>query len=338
MAIDDMMNAVCTAEEEALTRIAAADAIAALERLRPELLGKKSALRGLLKQLGSLAAEERPKAGQVVNDAQARVDAAYESREAELRSAELAHKVATERIDVTLPAAAPAVGAIHPLTQTVREIERIFVSMGYKVIEGPESELEANNFDALNIPANHPARDMHDTFYLEGGGILRTHTSPMQVRHMLGHKPPIAIIAPGRVFRVDDVDATHSPVFHQMEGLLVDRKVSMAELKGTLDEFLRVFFQREVETIFRPSYFPFTEPSADVYMRWTGASGETQWLEVLGCGMVNPAVLRNAGIDPTEFSGFAFGLGIDRFAMLKYGITSIRTFYENDLRALRQFA
>lgn len=338
MSMTELQAAVAAAEAAALTMIAQAADLAALEALRPELLGKKSALRTHMKGLGSLPAEDRPEAGRVINDAQARVEEAFAARLAELREADLARRLESERIDITLPAPAAPAGSLHPLTLTLLEIERIFVSMGYDVAEGPESETEANNFDLLNILPHHPARDMHDTFYLEAGGILRTHTSPVQVRYMLAHKPPLAIIAPGRVFRVDDVDATHSPVFTQVEGLVVDRGISMAHLRGTLDAFLKAMFGEDVETRFRPSYFPFTEPSAEVDMRWHGAKGGGGWLEVLGCGMVNPAVLENCGIDSREFTGFAFGLGVERFAMLRYGIPTIRAFYENDIRVLRQFA
>jgi phenylalanyl-tRNA synthetase alpha chain len=334
----ELQTAVAAAEAAALASISQTGDLAALEALRPSLLGKKSALRAHMKALGSLPADQRPDAGRIINDAQERVESAFAARLAELREVELARRLESERIDITLPAPEPPPGALHPLTLTLLEIERIFVSMGYDVAEGPESETEANNFDLLNILPHHPARDMHDTFYLEAGGILRTHTSPVQVRYMLAHKPPLAIIAPGRVFRVDDVDATHSPVFTQVEGLVVDRGISMAHLRGTLDAFLKAMFGEDVETRFRPSYFPFTEPSAEVDMRWHGAKGGGAWLEVLGCGMVNPAVLENCGIDSREFTGFAFGLGVERFAMLRYGIPTIRAFYENDVRVLRQFA
>lgn len=338
MSMTQLQTAVAAAEATAHAAIAQAASLAALEALRPELFGKKSALRAHMKALGSLSAEERPEAGRIINDAQARVEEAFAARLDELREAELTRRLENERVDITLPPPSPPPGALHPLTLTLLEIERIFVSMGYDVAEGPESETEANNFDLLNILPHHPARDMHDTFYLEAGGILRTHTSPVQVRYMLAHKPPLAIIAPGRVFRVDDVDATHSPVFTQVEGLVVDRGISMAHLRGTLDAFLKAMFGEDVETRFRPSYFPFTEPSAEVDMRWHGAKGGGGWLEVLGCGMVNPAVLENCGIDAREFSGFAFGLGVERFAMLRHGIPTIRAFYENDVRVLRQFA
>ncbi|MBX7244392.1 MAG: phenylalanine--tRNA ligase subunit alpha [Candidatus Sumerlaeaceae bacterium] len=327
-----------TTEDAALAKIGAAGDVAALERVRPEALGKSSALRGFLRQLGKLPAEERPEAGRVINEAQARVEAAFEEKLATLRDAELARRLDTERVDVTMPPPRPITGSLHPLTLTRREVERIFISMGYEVAEGPEIETEYNNFDALNIKADHPARDMHDTFYLDtpAGGILRTHTSPVQIRYMLKHKPPLAIIAPGRVFRVDDVDATHSPVFHQVEGLLVDKKVSMAHLKSTLIEFLRALYSDDIEIRFRPSYFPFTEPSAEIDMKWRSGKGDT-WLEMGGAGMVHPNVLRNVGIDPAEYSGFAFGCGLERLAMLRYGLSAMRPLYENDIRYLRQF-
>lgn len=322
------------ARDKALAQIAAADTLAAIEALRPDLTGKKATLRGMMKLMGSLDATERPAAGKVINEAQQAVEEAFETRLDAMREDELNRRLASEQLDVTLPAALPVMrGTLHPLTQVQREIERIFIGMGFSIAEGPETETEFNNFDALNIAANHPARDMHDTFYLQDvPGILRTHTSPVQVRYMLENKPPLAIIAPGRVFRVDDVDATHSPVFHQIEGLVIGKAITMADLKGTLLQFIRAMFGDDVDLRFRPSFFPFTEPSAEVDMRWRGS-----WLEVLGAGMVNPAVLRNVGIDPDEYQGFAFGLGMERFAMLKYGIDSIRCFYENDLRFLKQF-
>ena len=335
MNITELEQQAAQARDKALQQIASAAGLGAIDQLRPELTGKKAVLRGMMKLMGSLDAAERPAAGKVINDAQQIVEEAFEAKLTELREAELNRRLIEERIDVTLPAVLPvAPGALHPLTLVQMEIERIFTGMGFAIAEGPETETEFNNFDALNIPANHPARDMHDTFYLlDVPGILRTHTSPVQVRYMLQNKPPLAIIAPGRVFRVDDVDATHSPVFHQIEGLVIGKDITMADLKGTLLQFIRAMFGDDVDLRFRPSFFPFTEPSAEVDMRWRG-----NWLEVLGAGMVNPAVLRNVGIDPDEYQGFAFGLGMERFAMLKFGIDSIRCFYENDLRFLRQFA
>lgn len=340
------------AEAAALAAVQAAADGAALERLKPEVLGKKSPIKQLMRRLGELSAEERPGAGQLINAAHARVEEALEKRLAAAREAELARRLESERIDITLPGSPTPRGAFHPLTITLQEIVRIFTSMGYQVATGPDVECEFNNFDALNIRPDHPARDMHDTFYLDvpatsgGATILRTHTSPVQIRHMLAHKPPLAIIAPGRVYRVDDVDATHSPVFHQLECLLVDRGVTFAHLKGTIAEFLRAMFGQGLETRFRPSYFPFTEPSAEVDVQCFACRGAdpgcrvckaTGWLEVGGAGLVHPAVLENVGIDPEEYSGFAFGLGVERFTMLRYGLTSMRLLYENDARFLRQF-
>jgi phenylalanyl-tRNA synthetase alpha chain len=347
MSMPTLEQSLQDAESKALEAIAAAADIASLDRLKPEILGKKSPIRENMRRLGELPAEEKPAAGQAINAAQQRVETAFETRYQERAAAELAKRLDEERIDVTLPGgrALPR-GGLHPLTQTMNEIVRIFVSMGYEVAEGPDIETEYNNFDALNIAADHPARDMHDTFFVEGGGILRTHTSPVQIRYMKTRKPPIAIIAPGRVYRVDDVDATHSPVFHQLEGLLVDKGVSMAHLKGTLQEFLRAMFGPGLETRFRPSFFPFVEPGAEVDVQCFACRGSekscrvckgTGWLEVLGAGMVHPKVLENVGYDPKEVSGFAFGLGVERFAMLRYGVTSLRAFYENDVRFLKQF-
>jgi phenylalanyl-tRNA synthetase alpha chain len=346
MALEQLDDQLKTAEATAMAQIAGAADLAALERVKPDMMGKKSALRQLLRLLGTLPAEDRPRAGSVINEAQARVEAAFEERLAALRDADLARRIETERVDITLPAPRRASGTLHPLTLTLREIERIFVSMGYEVANGPDIETEFNNFDALNILPDHPARDMHDTFYLAPGTILRTHTSPVQIRYMKAHAAPVAIIAPGRVYRVDDVDATHSPVFHQVEGLLVGRGVSMAHLKGTLTEFLHAMFGKDLATRFRPSFFPFTEPSAEVDVQCfvcRGAAGAcrickgTGWIEVLGSGMVHPNVLENVGYNPREVTGFAFGLGVERFAMLRYGIPNIRCFYENDIRFLTQF-
>ena len=320
---------------------------AALERIRPDILGKKSPIRELMRRLGELPGDQRPAAGQAINGAQSRVETAFETRLEQFRAAELDLRLQSERIDITLPAPRPVQpGALHPLTQTLEEIQRIFTSMGYAIATGPDIETEYNNFDALNIAADHPARDMHDTFFVPGGLILRTHTSPVQIRYMKEHQPPVAIIAPGRVYRVDDVDATHSPVFHQVEGFLADKGVSMAHLKGTLQEFLQAMFGKGLETRFRPSFFPFTEPSAEVDVQCFKCRGNdpscrvckaTGWLEVLGAGMIHPKVLENVGYDPAQVSGFAFGLGVERFTMLRYGLDNMRCLYENDVRFLRQF-
>lgn len=341
-------KALQEAESRAMQIIEEAEDTAALDRIRHEILGKKSPIRETMRRLGELPPEQRPSAGQAINTAQQRVEVAFQQKHDRLASEELARRLDEERIDVTLPAPRPVpAGALHPLTHTLSEIERIFTSMGYEVATGPEIETEYNNFDALNIAADHPARDMHDTFFVPGGLLLRTHTSPVQIRYMMSHKPPVAIIAPGRVYRVDDVDATHSPVFHQVEGLLVDKEISMAHLKGTLQEFLRAMFGSDLATRFRPSFFPFTEPSAEVDVQCFACRGSnaecrvckaTGWIEVLGAGMVHPKVLENVGYNPSEVTGFAFGLGVERFTMLKYGITNMRLLYENDVRFLGQFA
>ncbi len=336
------------AERLALDAIDGTTDLKVLDALKPEILGKKSAIRGLMKRLGELPAEERPAAGQAINGAAIRVEQTFAARHAALSGEALQRRMENEKLDITMPGSSPLPrGSVHPLVRTMDEMVEVLVSMGYEVATGPEVESEYNNFDALNIAADHPARDMHDTFYLPGGLILRTHTSPVQVRHMLSNKPPVAIISPGRVYRVDDVDATHSPVFHQLEGLYVDKEVSLAHLKGTLQEFLRAMFGAGLNTRFRPSYFPFTEPSAEVDVECfvcRGASKScrvckgTGWIEVGGAGMVHPKVLENVGYDSSEVSGFAFGLGIERFTMLKYGLSSMRPLYENDVRFLRQFA
>lgn len=346
MSVETIGTEIGAAEAAALQSIEKAQDLAALESVRHEVLGKKSALKQVQRRLGEVSTEERPAVGKLINEAHARVEQAFEKTLAALREAELARKLEAEKIDVTLPGTHQFEGGLHPLTLTLREIERIFVSMGYDVATGPDIETEFNNFDALNILPNHPARDMHDTFYLAPGTILRTHTSPVQIRYMKLHKPPLAVVVPGRVYRVDDIDATHSPVFHQVEGLCVARNVSMAHLKGTLTEFIHAMFGKDLKTRFRPSFFPFTEPSAEVDMECFSCRGkggscrickDSGWIEVLGSGMVHPKVLENVGIDSSEMTGFAFGLGVERFAMLRYGIPTIRAFYENDVRFLRQF-
>ncbi|MGI8905351.1 MAG: phenylalanine--tRNA ligase subunit alpha [Candidatus Sumerlaeaceae bacterium] len=348
MSTGTLEEALASAEQTAMAALQMATDSQELERIRPEILGKKSPIRELMRRMGELSADQRPAAGQAINGAQARVEAAFQQKLEQISDAELSQRLAGEQVDVTLPAPrATSPGALHPLTQTLEEIQRVFTSMGYAIATGPDIETEYNNFDALNIPADHPARDMHDTFFVPGGHILRTHTSPVQIRYMKEHKPPVAIIAPGRVYRVDDVDATHSPVFHQVEGFLVDKGVSMAHLKGTLQEFLQAMFGKGLETRFRPSFFPFTEPSAEVDVQCFKCRGNdascrvckaTGWLEVLGAGMIHPKVLENVGYDSTEVSGFAFGLGVERFTMLRYGLDNMRCLYENDVRFLRQFA
>jgi len=306
---------------------------AALENSKARYLGKSGALTGMLKSLGSLPPTERPAAGARINTAKLTLEAALAARRDALAQSRLAGQLAAEALDVTLPGRGVGVGGLHPITRTIARIEALFRSLGFEVADGPEIEDDFHNFTALNTPENHPARSMHDTFYVEGGNVLRTHTSPIQVRWMETHAPPIKIIAPGRVYRVDS-DATHSPMFHQVEGLWIAEDVSFADLKGVFTEFLRRFFERDDLAVrFRPSFFPFTEPSAEIDMSF--GSG---WLEISGAGQVHPNVLSAVGIDPERYQGFAFGMGPDRLAMLRYGVNDLREFYLNDLRFLRQFA
>jgi phenylalanyl-tRNA synthetase alpha chain len=317
----------------ALAEFAACADAAALENGKARYLGKSGRLTELLKTLGKLPAAERPLAGVRINEAKAALEAALERRREELSDAKLARQLAADALDVSLPGRGMGVGGLHPVTRTMQRIEALFRSLGFAVADGPEIEDDFHNFTALNTPENHPARSMHDTFYVEGGMVLRTHTSPVQVRYMETHQPPIKIIAPGRVYRVDS-DATHSPMFHQVEGLWIDEKVSFADLKGVFTDFLRRFFERDdLKVRFRPSFFPFTEPSAEIDMSF----GEG-WLEISGAGQVHPNVLRAVNIDPERYQGFAFGMGADRLAMLRYGVDDLRLFFENDLRFLRQFA
>ena len=306
---------------------------AALENAKARYLGKAGALTEQLKSLGKLSAAERPAAGARINEAKVALEAALNARRAALADAKLAAQLAAEALDVSLPGRGTAPGGLHPITRTLERMEALFRSLGFEVADGPEIEDDFHNFTALNTPENHPARSMHDTFYVEGGHVLRTHTSPIQVRWMETHQPPIKIIAPGRVYRVDS-DATHSPMFHQVEGLWIDTDVSFADLKGVITEFLRGFFERDdLKVRFRPSFFPFTEPSAEIDMSF----GEG-WLEIAGAGQVHPNVLSAVGIDPERYQGFAFGMGADRLTMLRYGVNDLRAFYENDLGFLRQFA
>ncbi|MGL5325682.1 MAG: phenylalanine--tRNA ligase subunit alpha [Aeromonas sp.] len=306
--------------------------IATLDEIRVKYLGKKGFFTEQMKGLGALSAEERPATGAVINQAKQQVqDALNECREA-LEVAVLNQKLAAETIDVSLPGRRIENGGLHPVTRTIERIERLFGEMGFKVARGPEIEDGFHNFDALNIPAHHPARTDHDTFYFNPDLMLRTHTSGVQIRTMEHQQPPIRIIAPGRVYR-NDYDMTHTPMFHQVEGLLVDEHASFTELKGILHDFLRNYFEEDLTIRFRPSYFPFTEPSAEVDVM--GKNGK--WLEVLGCGMVHPNVLRSVGIDPEKYSGFAFGMGVERLTMLRYGVNDLRAFFENDLRFLKQF-
>ncbi|HET9764308.1 MAG TPA: phenylalanine--tRNA ligase subunit alpha [Casimicrobiaceae bacterium] len=327
------MDEVDSLVANALMQFSASGDATALEDVKAKYLGKSGRLTEMLKSLGKLPAAERPTAGARINQAKAALEAALEKRRAELAEARLAGELASEALDVSLPGRGMGVGGLHPITRTVQRMEALFRSMGFAVAEGPEIEDDFHNFTALNTPENHPARSMHDTFYVEGGMVLRTHTSPIQVRYMETHAPPIKIIAPGRVYRVDS-DATHSPMFHQVEGLWIDANVSFADLRAVFTDFLRRFFERDdLRVRFRPSFFPFTEPSAEIDMGF----GEG-WLEISGAGQVHPNVLRAVGIDPERYQGFAFGMGPDRLAMLRYGIDDLRLFYENDLRFLRQFA
>ncbi|WP_139706438.1 phenylalanine--tRNA ligase subunit alpha [Aeromonas hydrophila] len=306
--------------------------IAALDEIRVKYLGKKGFFTEQMKGLGALSAEERPAAGAVINQAKQQVQDALNERREALEVAVLNQKLAAETIDVSLPGRRIENGGLHPVTRTIERIERLFGEMGFKVARGPEIEDGFHNFDALNIPAHHPARTDHDTFYFNPDLMLRTHTSGVQIRTMEYQQPPIRIIAPGRVYR-NDYDMTHTPMFHQVEGLLVDEHASFTELKGILHDFLRNYFEEDLTIRFRPSYFPFTEPSAEVDVM--GKNGK--WLEVLGCGMVHPNVLRSVGIDPEKYSGFAFGMGVERLTMLRYGVNDLRAFFENDLRFLKQF-
>ncbi|GIK87800.1 MAG: phenylalanine--tRNA ligase subunit alpha [Burkholderiales bacterium] len=319
---------------EALAAFDACRDPAALENAKAAYLGKAGALTAQLKALGALPAAARPAAGARINDAKAALEAALARRRESLAEERLAADLAAQALDVSLPGRGPGRGTLHPITLTMQRVETLFRSLGFAVADGPEIEDDFHNFTALNTPENHPARSMQDTFYVDGGLVLRTHTSPIQVRWMERHPPPVKIIAPGRVYRVDS-DATHSPMFHQVEGLWIDETVSFADLKGVITEFLRRFFERDdVAVRFRPSFFPFVEPGAEIDM----AFGDGGWLELAGAGQVHPNVLTAVGIDPQRWQGFAFGMGYDRLAMLRYGVSDLRLFFENDLRWLRQFA
>lgn len=329
----------------AVAELSAAAGLDALGELRVKYLGKKGSLTAILRGVGALSVEERPRVGQLVNELRSELEALIETRTEELKQAAMASKIAAERIDVSLPGRRPAVGHKHPLTLTLERVKSVFMRMGFDVAEGPEIEKDYYNFEALNLPPDHPARDMQDTFYITPDILLRTHTSPVQVRTMQGVPPnsPVRVIAPGKVYRCD-YDATHSPVFTQVEGLVIDKGISFADLKGTLDLFAKEIFGRDVRLRFRPSFFPFTEPSAEVDISCVMCAGKgcrtckgTGWLEILGSGMVHPRVLELSGFDPEQVSGFAFGMGVERIAMLVYGIDDLRLFYDNDLRFLAQF-
>lgn len=323
--------------QRAIEAVDSANEISVLDQVRVDYLGKKGEITQLLKTLGKLDAAERPAAGAKINEAKAEVLAKLLARKAILEEQALESKLLNESLDVTLPGRSAGSGGLHPVTKTMRRIEQFFVKAGYSVEVGPEIEDDYHNFEALNIPDHHPARAMHDTFYFDANTLLRTHTSPVQVRTMEQGEPPFRMICPGRVYRCDS-DQTHTPMFHQVEGLLVQERVSFADLKSTVVDFLRVFFGRELEVRFRPSYFPFTEPSAEVDIEWgRDSDGNVKWLEVMGCGMVHPRVFEASGIDPEKYSGFAFGMGVERLAMLRYGVNDLRMFFDNDLRFLKQF-
>lgn len=328
---------------EARAAVAAAVTLADLDQVRVHYLGKKGVVTEQLKALGAMSPEERREFGQRVNRAKEEVQSAIEARNAVLQAQALEAQLAAEAVDVTLPGRGRGVGGLHPVTRTLQRIGELFAANGFEIAEGPEIEDDHHNFEALNIPANHPARAMHDTFYVEPGTLLRTHTSPVQIRVMSTREPPLRVIAPGRVYRCDS-DVTHTPMFHQVEGFMVDTDVSFADLKGVLRDFLQAFFERDLAVRLRPSYFPFTEPSAEVDIECVicGGSGcrvckHTGWLEVLGCGMIHPNVFKHCGIDHERYTGFAFGMGVERLAMLRYGVNDLRLFFENDLRFLRQF-
>lgn len=330
---------------DAQAEIAAVDNLETLDQIRVSYLGKKGELTVLLKALGSLPGNERKAAGQEINKAKQGVQQSIEARKSSLEQARLEAKLASECVDVTLPGRGQQTGGLHPITRTMQRIESLFSQLGFTMVEGPEIEDDFHNFEALNIPEHHPARAMHDTFYFDAQTLLRTHTSPVQVRHMESEQPPLRIMAAGRVYRCDS-DLTHTPMFHQVEGLLVDENVCFADLMGTLSDFLKLFFENEnLQTRFRPSYFPFTEPSSEVDIQCVMCEGEgcrvcghTGWLEVLGCGMVHPKVFESVNIDNEKYTGYAFGMGVERLAMLRYGVNDLRLFFENDLKFLQQFA
>ncbi len=315
-----------------------------LEEIRIKYLGKKGELTSVLKGMGKLSPEERPVIGALANEIRDFLSSELDTKKEELEKALQNLKLKKEVIDVTMPGKTPEIGKLHPLTTVMNELKDIFIGMGYEIAEGPEVEYDYYNFEALNIPKNHPARDTQDTFYIEDNIVLRTQTSPMQIRVMEKQRPPIKIIAPGRVYRSDAVDATHSPIFHQIEGLVVDKGITMADLKGTLEEVLKALYGEKTKVRFRPHHFPFTEPSAEVDVSCFVCGGKgcsvckgEGWIEILGCGMVHPKVLKNCGIDPEVYSGFAFGIGLERIAMGRYDINDLRLFFENDLRFLKQF-
>ncbi len=330
--------------EQASRSISESADMAALDAVRVAYLGKKGELTAQLKNLGQLSVEERPAAGQAINQVKVQIQELLEARKSELSNAAIVSRLQTETVDISLPGRRSGAGGLHPVTLTMNRIDKMFGKLGFDVAEGPEVEDDFHNFEALNIPEQHPARAMHDTFYFDDGMLLRTHTSPVQIRVMENREPPLRVIAPGRVYRCDS-DLTHTPMFHQVEGLLVDEDVSFSVLKGTLEEFLKMFFEQDdLKTRFRPSYFPFTEPSMEVDISCVMCAGNgcrvcshTGWLEVLGCGMVHPELFRHTGVDSEKYTGYAFGMGVERLAMLRYGVNDLRLFFDNDLRFLRQF-
>lgn len=337
------MSSLESLVEDGKKAVLQATDLQALEQVKVEYLGKKGLITSQMKQLGSLPKEQRPEFGQKINVAKQSVQQALDARKEQLDQARIAEQLEKDTIDVTLPGRDAALGGIHPVNRTLERIEEYFSQIGFRVEEGPEIEDDYHNFEALNIPGHHPARAMHDTFYFSESLLLRTHTSPVQIRTMEQQQPPVRIIAPGRVYRCDS-DLTHTPMFHQVEGLLVDEHTSFADLKGVLDEFLKNFFEKDLDVRFRPSYFPFTEPSAEVDIQCVMCNGDgcrvcshTGWLEILGCGMVHPNVLKSVGIDSEKYSGYAFGMGVERLTMLRYGVNDLRLFFENDLSFLKQF-
>lgn len=331
-------------EKKAFEELTAAQDLKDLDAVRVKYLGKKGELTAILRQMGKLSAEERPVIGQLANQVRAQIEERLEETKTNLEAHLLDQRLATETLDVTMPGKRSVLGKKHPITIVLDELKEIFIGMGFDVAQGPEVELDYYNFEALNIPKDHPARDTQDTFYINDNVVLRTQTSPIQIRVMEKQKPPIRIIAPGRVYRSDALDATHSPLFHQVEGLVVDKNITMADLKGTLEVFVKRLYGEESVVRFRPHHFPFTEPSAELDVQCFNCHGEgcrlckgEGWIEILGCGMVHPKVLENCGIDPEEYSGFAFGMGLERLVMRRYNIDDLRLFYENDARFLNQF-
>ncbi len=339
-----MKQAIEQIRKAAMEELASIGDLRALDGLRVKYLGKKGELTAILKQMGGLSAEERPIIGQLANEIRADIEAKIDEFTMLIKVREQERALASERLDITMPGKKVAIGKKHPLDSVLDEVLEIFLGMGFSVAEGPEVEYDYYNFEALNIPKDHPARDTQDTFYINDNIVLRTQTSPVQIRTMEKQKPPIRIIAPGRVYRSDAVDATHSPLFHQFEGLVVDKGITMADLKGTLDAFVKALYGKDVQTRFRPHHFPFTEPSAEMDMMCFACGGKgcrlckgEGWIEILGCGMVHPKVLSTCGIDPEEYSGFAFGVGLERIVMRRYNIDDLRLLYENDVRFLNQF-